>query len=81
MRATLEDLRREIFETDPLNWLYPSDGGVLGFEGPGPVMILSYRPSSTWTRADLGRKRLYGAPSRAGLSAPEQRNANLGAGG
>jgi hypothetical protein len=68
MSSSLEDLRREICQTDPLNWLYPRDGEVLGFDGPGPFMLLSYRPSTNpWTHADVGRRRLYGMLRRLRL--------------
>ena len=68
MSDSLPNLRTEILNVDSSNWLYPSDGDIHGFDGEGPFMFLSYRPSKNpWTSADLGRRRLYGTLTRLGL--------------
>jgi len=67
MRERLKLLREEIERVDPLNWLYPpsEDGSVRGFDGVGPLVLVSYRPSTNpWPVGDPGRRRLYGTLTR-----------------
>ena len=64
----LEELQGDIRAGLANYWLFPSEDGIDGFPGRGPLMFLGDQPStSDWDKSDRGRRLFYGKLQKYGL--------------